>query len=313
MTPVDATAFLESYAQRRVQRPVLLQLDDHTYPLEASPAESWLPIAFRAFARIARTTEVRDILVVGTGNGLDALAAAEIFDDLRSLTVTDLHEPCVELSRANLLANLDPSAGIEVRAYAGSLLSCVPPELRFSLLYENLPNIPATADVDLRRGLLSGRFYDDAGLAVPEPFGRYLLALHHQLLEEARGRLVEGGGVLMALGGRMPLEVAFDLHRACGYEPELAAFDLKLQAEPQLVIPPYARAEEATGVEFTYYGPEIVERAREVRRAGLDGQELHDALAGDLSRLAMSARQAEERADRGEPVAHSVLEIFGRR
>jgi len=88
MRRVDATAYLSPYPPRRVRRPVVLRLTEHTYPLEPSPEESWLPIAFRAFAVLAERMPVEDLLILGTGNGLDALGAAEIFD-LRGLTVTD--------------------------------------------------------------------------------------------------------------------------------------------------------------------------------------------------------------------------------
>jgi hypothetical protein len=119
--------------------------------------------------------------------------------------------------------------------------------------------------------------------------------------------------VLTAIGGRVPHDVVLALHRACGYRPELIAFDVKLQVEPGLVIPPYSRAETQSGVEFTFYAPEAIELVAEGRRAGLDGRELADVVAGDLRRLSMSAREAEDRTGRGQPVAHSVLMIFGER
>ena len=70
----------------------------------------------------------------------------------------------------------------------------------------------------------------------------------------------------------MPHDVAFELHRACGYHPELVAFDVKLQVAPELVIPPYGRAEARSGVEFTFYAPEAIELVTERRCTGLDGQ-----------------------------------------
>ena len=78
MREIDVTDYLAPYRPRRVRRPVRLRLTDDTYPLEPTPKESWLPIAFRAFARLAGRISVRDALIVGTGNGLDALGAAEI-------------------------------------------------------------------------------------------------------------------------------------------------------------------------------------------------------------------------------------------
>ena len=291
----------------------MLRLTEHTYPLEPSPEQSWLPTAFRAFARLARRITVEDVLIIGTGNGLDALGAAEIFLDLRTLAVTDLYEESLSVAQENVLAHLEDTGDLELSFHAGDLLSCVPRERRFSLVYENLPNIPASAELELRHGALGGRFFEAGELEVPERFEAYLLALHHRCLREAWPRVREGGGVLTAIGGRMPHDVAFELHRACGYRPELVAFDVKLQVEPQLVIPPYSRAEARNGVEFTFYAAEAIELVSEGRRAGLDGQQLADAVEGDLRRLSMSAREAEDSARRGQPVAHSVLMIIGER
>jgi hypothetical protein len=309
---VDTTSYLSPYRRRRVRRPVVLRLTEHTYPLEPAPEESWLPIAFRAFARLAQRVAVRDVLIVGTGNGLDALGAAEIFD-LRSLTVTDLYEESLTVARENVLAHLMDTGEIELSFHAGDLLSCVPPQRRFSLVYENLPNIPAPTEIELRRGAIAGRFYRAGEPEAPDVFKTYLLALHHRCLCDAWPRVRAGGGVLTAIGGRMPHDVAFRLHRACGYRPELVAFDVKLQVEPELVIPPYSRAEACSGVQFTFYAPEAIELVAEGRRTGLDGHQLADALADDLCGLSMTAREAEERVRRGQSVAHSVLMIFGER
>ena len=289
-----------------------LRLTAHSYPLEPSPEQSWLPIAFRALARIAERGPVRDVLIVGTGNGLDALGAVEILDP-RSLAATDLHEGSVAVARENVLEHLEDPDAIELGFHAGDLLAAVPAEARFDLVYENLPNIPAGGEDDLAVGNIGGRFFDASGLDVPPPYGEHLLALHHRCLTEARERVRPGGGVLTALGGRVPDEVLDGLHRDCGYEPELAAFDVKLQVEPRLVVPGYARREADGGVEFRYYAADAVALVANGRRAGLDGQELADAVADDLGRLEMTATEAERRVERGEDVAHSVLMILGRR
>ena len=309
---VDATAYLAPLPRRRVRRPVRLRLTDDSYPLEPTPEEAWLPVAFRAFAALRRRMEVTDLLIVGTGNGLDALGAVEILD-LRTLTVTDRHEAAVDVARENVLGHLEDPGVLRPTFHAGDLLDCVPPGERFSLVYENLPNLPAAPAADLRRGTLGGRFFDAGDDDVPAPFGAYRLALHHRCLRDARPRLHDGGGVLTAIGGRMPHAVAFDLHRSCGYRPHLVAFDMKRQVEPDLVVPPYADAEAEHGLPFTYYAPEAIAVVAAARDAGLDGQALADAVAPDLGALAMSAREAAGRVARGRAVAHSVLMIFGER
>jgi methylase of polypeptide subunit release factors len=308
----DATAYLAPLPRRRVRRPVRLRLTEHSYAPEPWAENEWLAVAFRAFRRVAARVPVRDALIVGTGNGLDALAAIEIFD-LRSLTVTELYEESLAVARENVLAHVEASESPELRFHAGDLLSCVPADARFDLVYENLPNIPATPDLELERGVNTGRFFREDGVDAPERFARHLLALHHRCLEEARPHVRPGGGVLTAIGGRVPNEVVFDLHRACGYEPELVAFDVKLQGEPGLVVPGYSRVEEEDGAEFTFYAAEAVQAVARLRRIGLDGAELASAAAGELRRLAMSAREAQRRCRRGEQVAHSVLMVLGRR
>jgi len=111
----------------------------------------------------------------------------------------------------------------------------------------------------------------------------------------------------------MPHEVVFDLHRSCGYRPDLVAFDVKLQVEPDLVVPPYRDAEAEHGLPFTYYAPEAIALLAGARDGGLDGQALADAVAPELGRLAMSAGEAADRVARGRSVAHSVLMVFGER
>jgi hypothetical protein len=309
-TTVDATAYLAPLPQRRVRRPVRLRLTGDSYPLEPAPEQAWLPVAFRAFAALRRTMRVEHLLIVGTGNGLDVLGAAEIFD-LRSLTATDLHAASVDVARENVLAHLTGPGAPVLEFAAGDLLSCVPAGRRFSLVYENLPNLPAGPAADLRRGTLAGRFFAAGDDVVPEPFARYRLALHHRLLRDARPRLAEGGGVLTAIGGRMPRDVPFALHRACGYRPRLVAFDVKLQVEARLVVPAYRDAEAEHGLPFTFYAPEAIGLVAAARAGGLDGRALADAVSAPLDPLAMTAREAAVRVARGAPVAHSVLMVLG--
>ncbi len=310
MTTVDATPYLALYRRRRVRRPIRIRLTEHTYPLEPAVEQSWLPIAFRAFERLGRRQARDDVLIVGTGNGLDALGAIEILGP-RALAITDLYDEGVAVARENVMSNLEDPDSIELTFHAGDRLSCVPSERSFSLVYENLPNVTSSPGLELRRGTIGGRFFAPAELRVPEPFSTYMLDLHHGLLLDARQRLGPGGGVLTALGGRAPDHVAFGLHTACGYRPELVAYDLKVQGEPELMVPPYERAEAEHGIEYRFYAPEAVEIVAGLRRTGLEGQELADAAAPELERLTMSAREAGALTRAGRPVAHSVLMIFG--
>jgi hypothetical protein len=304
------TDYLAPYRARLVRRPISLELTQYSYPIEPSAEQSWLTLAFKAFSRVAGRITVRDLLIIGTGNGLDALGAVEIFD-LRSMAVTDLYEESLSVARQNILSHLEDASEIEISFHAGDLLSCVPPAKRFCLIYENLPNIRAPADMTLELGTVAGRFFDAAELRVPEVFETHLLALHYECLQQACGYLRDGGGILTAIGGRIPLDIAFGLHRACGYLPELVTFDLKRQSEPDLVLPAYCRAEEENGVEFRFYAPDALHIVSERQLTGLEGKELADAVEDELGRHAMSAHEAMDRCRRGQTVAHSVFMILG--
>lgn len=223
----------------------------------------------------------------------------------------DLFEERLAVSRQNVLAHLDDDTGIALDFRAGDLLTCVPPDRRFCLVYENLPNVRAATGMDVRLGTVAGRFFDATRLVAPERFETYQLALHHECLRQARGRIRDGGAVLTALGGRMPLELAYDLHRSCGYVPELVVFDAKVQAEPELVLPSYARIEKEKGVEFSYYAIGAVELVAGARRSGLEGAALEEATREPLLGYRMSASEALARSRRGEPVVHSALMIAG--
>ena len=307
---VDVTHYLAPYPARLVRRPITLELTQHSFPIERSAEQSWLALAFRAFSRLAGRMAVRDLLIVGTGNGLDALGAVEIFD-LRSLAVTDLFEESLSVARRNVLSHLEDASEIEISFHAGDLLSCVPLEKPFCLVYENLPSVRAAANMNLELGTIGGRFFNAPELSVPELFEKHQLALHYECLQQGRGRVRDRGGILTAIGGRIPLDTAFDLHRACGYLPELVIFDVKIQSEPHVILPEYCRLEKQHGVEFRFYAPEARETVAEIRLSGLEGKGLADAAQDELLRHAMTAHEAMDRCRRGQAVAHSVFMIFG--
>lgn len=195
--------------------------------------------------------------------------------------VTDLYEESLVVTRENVLSHLEDPGSIELSFHAGDLLSRVPGERPFSLVYENLRNLPSSTGLELRSGTIGGRFNSPTKVAVSEPFAAYLLSLHYRFLTGTRTRVSHGGGVLTAIGGRIPNDVAFKLHRECGYEPELVAFDLKLQVEPGLMIPRCARAE-AERDRVQVLRSRGIGVVAALRNAGLEGQPLADAAVPQL-------------------------------
>ena len=153
------------YGQRRVRRPSGAQADGAQ--LSAGAVARAVVASDRLQGlRAARGTNQREGRA-DRRNGKRSRRArrAEIFD-LHTLTVTDLYEESLSVAR-NVLAHLHDTGEIELSFHAGDLLSCVPPERRLSLVYENLPNIPAPAEIELRRGAIAGRFFEAGELTLP--------------------------------------------------------------------------------------------------------------------------------------------------
>ncbi len=101
--------------------------------------------------------------------------------------MTDLFAASLAVVAARTCSAHLADGSIDVAFHAGDLLADVPADARFDLVYENLPNLPAPTGTELaarhqHRSLLRRA----RRAAVPEPFGRYLLALHHRCLLEAR-------------------------------------------------------------------------------------------------------------------------------
>lgn len=104
-----------------------------------------------------------------------------------------------------------------------------------------------------------------------------------------------------------------DLHRLCGYSPQLVAFDLKIQSEPARILPSYCAAEEAFGVSFKFYTPDALKIIASHRTSGLEGRELYEAVSDRLEVYALSAQEALDLFRKGMSIAHSAYMIFGQR
>ncbi len=308
----DASEYLASYQNKRVRRPIYLQFNQNTCPLETNCQESVLASGFRAFARLALQINVKDFLALGTGNGLDAIGAIEIFD-LDSVTITDVLPEIVSVARKNIESNLEPTTEVKIYDYVGSLLSCIPVEQKFSLIYENLPVLQKPLEIDLKVGINSTIFFEGEQQEVPALFHNYLLGSHYLCLQQAYERLYKGGGVLTGISGRVPLEIVFNLHQTCGYTPKLVVFDVKIQSAPETILPGYSQIEEHNNIEFKYYAIDAIAIVEAARREGLEGQEIFSAVQSDIDNYAMSAKVAWNQVRQGKKIAQGEWMVFGQR
>ena len=145
---------------------------------------------------LARRSEARSVLDIGTGSGCLAIALAKNLPDA-AVTAVDISEAALTVARRNAERN-----SVSVRFLHGSLLEPVRGEL-FDLIVSNPPYIPTTEinqlepevrDFDPRSAL-------DGGIDG--------LDFYRQLIPAAVSHLAEAGWLLMEVGAGQAHDVAW--------------------------------------------------------------------------------------------------------
>ncbi len=265
---VSAKSFLGLAQPSCLTETLRLRLTDQCYlPKADAPLRDWVArVACPAFLAYRRkhpeaAAALRRFCTIGTGAGLDALAAAEVLKP-SMIAVTDLHRAVVDQAMANVLANLKRPESVILRSGVGDLLAPFAGSgLRFDLIYENLPNIPLPADISLEDGQASASFIAPRGEAVPPLARDFLLDLHIAFLLQARGFLSPGGTVLCSIGARLPLRAVLRSFAAVDFSAEILLYSWKIQSEAEEVIGGYAEAQEDGHGPFHFYLAEDLDAA----------------------------------------------------
>lgn len=258
---IDTSSFFGLAVTARIRRNAHIYLSEQSYlPKIDNPRSDWVAsVAVPAFLALSQSgVTVNDFCTIGTGAGLDALAAIEIFG-ARNVIVTDLHDQVVQLARKNIVANTLPEHKITVFSGAGDLLDPIQGEhLQIDLLYENLPNIPLFRHDDILTGQNSSTFISDRKEHIPHFVENYLIALHYLALKQSYALLRPQGRVLSSIGGRIPLDAIVRLGRETGYTSEILTYTWKVQSEPEEVIGGYAQWEQGGRGPFHFYPASVL-------------------------------------------------------
>lgn len=105
---IDTASFFGLDSVSCIRRRARLGLTDRSYlPKALDPRSDWVAsVAVPAFLALAQTgVEARDFCTIGTGSGLDALAAIEILK-AHNVVVLDLHEDVARQARRNIQDNI---------------------------------------------------------------------------------------------------------------------------------------------------------------------------------------------------------------
>ena len=243
---------------------------------------------------------------IGTGTGLDALAAIETLGVAR-VGITDVHDDVVRAAAANIAGNLREPGAVAIESGYGDLLGpLLYLNTKYDLIYENLPNVPIDDAAQLATERLSSGHVPPRAEPVPDFVQRHLLTLHYLALRQSRGFLAPGGAVLSMLGGRIPLAVFHRMAEAAGFRSEIFTFSWKVQADAAAMVRGHAERQRAGYGPFHFYR---VDRLAEVfadvdlAGSGARAHEIEAVLAPDR----LDALQADAAVRRGEPIGHTAV------
>ncbi|MCS0634115.1 class I SAM-dependent methyltransferase [Streptomyces sp. LP05-1] len=304
---VSPREFFRLGETERIRSSVGLKLSDHSYlPKADEPRADWVAsVAVPAFKTLARMGVLAPTFcTIGTGAGLDALAAVEI---LRARTVgfTDLHDDVLDYARENIRNNL-LSQDVELIGGAGDLLAPLAGRMsQVDVVYENLPNIPIAGRVDLDDGQASSTFIAERSEEIPGFAEKNLITLHYLALQQAHPLLRVGGRVLSSVGARIPLAEILTLSRAAGYNGSILTYTWKVQSEPHDVVGGYAQWEREGLGPFHFYPVQVLREAFggiSVAAAGAQALRIEEELAPHE----IPAVDALALVEKGEKVGHTV-------
>jgi methylase of polypeptide subunit release factors len=303
--------YLALPATRRIRADVEIEIAGRAYPPDLSDLKrDWVAsVAAPAFAVLARRRPQNRRLsfcAIGTGTGVDALAAIEILEAER-IAITDLFADVVAIAAAKIRANLADGVQIALAAGAGDLLSALPDTAgRFDVIYENLPNLPVADAAAVAVGRASGTHLAPRIEAVPDFVRKNHLTLHGLALAAARPKLASGGLVLSTIGSRVPLATIVEMSESAGFLAQPLTFGWKLQADADTLIAAHA-AHQANGFgPFRFYAADrlsAVFSGLDAEAAGARAFELE----AELAAYALGAPDALEAHRRGVAIGHTFV------
>jgi len=266
-------------------------------------------VAVPAFNLIRQRQGVQNAFcALGTGVGLDALAAIEILGVLR-LGITDVHDDVVTTAVRNILSNLPTGHGVRLESGFGDLLEPLAGFLtRYDLIYENLPNVPIADAERIAEGRTSAAHLPPRSETVPAFVQAQLLSLHYLALQQAHDFLRPGGAVLSMLGSRIPLAVYRDMAAQAGHRAEIYTFGWKAQAEPENVIRGHAEQQRAGYGPFHFYRvDDLIDAFQgvELAASGTAAFDIEERLAAKR----LDPFQAWEAFLRGDQVGHTYVAL----
>ena len=261
---VDSRIYLGVARVSRIKKQLAINVSDQCYqPRLADLRNDWVAHiaapAFKVYHQQRGGGAVDSFCSIGTGSGLDVLAAVEILQAGR-VGLTDVHAEVVNTAVANIANNHNAGIPLTIEAGYGDLLKPLRSYgTRYAVIYENLPNVPAISAEEVAAARNSGTYVPPRRESLPELVRRQMLDLHYLALVQARDFLYADGVIFSCLGARVPLQVFLSMGELADYRSSFLTYGWKLQGDPELVIRDHAKSQAQGFGPFYFYRAEVLQ------------------------------------------------------
>ncbi len=306
---VDTAAYL-SLKPKHIKDRLSIGLTDHSYKPRVDDLESdWVAHvsapAFKIFRQRRGGGKVESFCSVGTGSGLDVLSAAEVLG-VERVGLTDVHLDVVDVAAKNIARNLKPGYKLAIEAGFGDLLEPLRKfGSRYTVIYENLPNVPLADPQGLAVERTSSTYVPPRAETLPELVKRQMLDLHYLALVQARDFLAPGGALLSCMGARVPLSVYLSLGELAGYRSSFLTYSWKVQGDPEEVIRDHAGNQKKGFGPFYFYRAEVLKKVFASVDLAESGQRALE-IEAELLPHRLDSETAYEAFRGGEKIGHTV-------
>lgn len=307
---VQTEAYLAVRKPSRIKSRLAIALSSHSYlPRVDDLTSDWVAHvaapAFKLYRRRHGNAPIDSFCSIGTGSGLDVLAAVELLGAQR-VGLTDVHADVVATAAENVRQNHLASHPLIIESGFGDLLAPLQSfNSRYALIYENLPNVPLTDGADLAAERKSSTHVPPRQEKLPALVKSQMLDLHYLALLQAKDFLAPGGAVLSTLGARVPLHVFLSLGQLAGYVSSFLTYTWKVQADPLEVIRDHAQKQKEGFGPFYFYRAEVLQKtfgSMDIADSGARALEIEHALEPDR----LDAGTAYQAHLNGERIGHTV-------
>jgi methylase of polypeptide subunit release factors len=307
---VPARSYLNLKRTTRIKESLSIVLSRHSYLPRIDDLQSdWVAHvavpAFKLFRSQRGDSPIESFCSIGTGSGLDVIAAIEILGAWR-IGLTDVHEDVVATAVDNITRNHSSPRPLAIEAGYGDLFSPLRPyNARYDLIYENLPNVPLPDASESLYDRKSSTHLAPRTEEIPALVKSQMLDLHYLALLQARDFMLQGSAMLSIIGGRVPLGALQSLGTLAGYSSSSLAYTWKVQADPEEIIRDHAQKQREGFGPFYFYRADALQKtfsSVDFSRSGKDAIEIERSLLNER----LDAINAYEVLKQGEKIGHTV-------